>query len=216
MAFPTTGILDSFTGSDETPIATNWSGPIYSTISQLRRLSNKLAPSATAFGGSWYDISTFGPNCEVYATIDTLANSSSFTGILYARAINPNTTNLSGYIMQIFDTGVGGSGAIGIYREDNGSDTQIGSSYNPPGGLQLGDKYGMSCVGAIIAGFYCPVSTGIWTSAVISATDATYGAAGFLGVALDSAGAAFRLDQFGGGTIAVTPPVTPTVAWWKA
>lgn len=201
--FPTTGLLDSFAGADETPIATNWSGPIFSGIGELRRLSNALAPNATVFGGSYYDIASFGPDSEVYATIAVLDGGGVFTGFLYCRAQSVGTTSLDGYIAYFYDST--GAGELRMAREDNGSDTDL-ATYTPPDPIAVGDKYGLRCLGTTIELWYAPVSTGSW-SMVASAVDATYNLSGRLGVALDSAAPATRLDDFGGGTY-VAPSVT--------
>lgn len=197
MAFPTTPILDTFAGADESPITTNWSGPIYPGLDQMRRLSGQLAAPATSFGGSWYDIATYGPDCEIYITIQTLGADGNSV-FLYARTLNLNTTSLDGYSLH-FETR-SGADFFRLIQMTDGGDTIIDSDDTIS--WSAGDSLGMACIGSNIQGWRKPVA-GSWTQ-VLDATDTVYPGAGFLAVAADAD--TFRLDDFGGGTIGgVTP-----------
>lgn len=196
MPFPTTPILDSGAGVDANPIAGNWSGPIYPGLGQLRRLSNQIVWSGTT-SGSWWNPTTFGPDCETYATINTLGTDGNLI-LLYARAQNLNTTSLDGYVVYL--NLLSGADHFRIARETDGSDTDIDSDDTIT--WAVGDSIGIACIGTNIQGWRKPAA-GAWTQ-VLDATDATYAAAGSLAALVDSA--TFGLSNVGGGTIGAAAP----------
>jgi len=200
--FPKTPILDSGAGANEDPIAVNWSGPIFSGIAQLRRVSNQIAPNASAFGGSYIDLSQYGPDCEAYATIAALQAIDTIDGYLYVRAQNVGTTSLDGYIVMLFrSSGVNDDG-LQLAVETDGADTALGFS----GGFDwaVGDKYGIRANKNRIEAWRCP-SGGSWTR-LISAVDSTYASAGYIGLAAEAS--SLRLTDIGGGTAQLYPFVS--------
>lgn len=198
MAFDTP-ILDSFTGSDEDPIATNWSGPIATGIDQLRRVSNQLAPDSTNYCGSWYDVSTFGPDCEAYLTIAAKygVNNALY---LYARATSVGTAGIDGYVLQLNEVAAG-TDTLALYRVDNWGLTQITTLVNQE--VSVGDKIGIRCMGSRIEAWYWSPGGG-WVLQSL-AIDSNHATAGYIG--LEANPGAARWDDFGGGVVVPTGPV---------
>jgi len=194
MAFPTTGILDDFTGT-ENPISTNWSGPLYEGETELRKTGGVLLGGA---GNSYWDADVnVGPNCEAYFTITTLPGDT-FTLSVYARMVNVGTASMNGYRVK-YQFKAGLTDQIFIDRITNKIATTIGGSIGLD--FSVNDGLGIECINDQIS---CYRRTGgVWTL-VGSRTDATYGAAGIIGIELgDGTG---QVDDFGGGTISPASP----------
>lgn len=189
MAFPTTPILDTFTGT-ENPIATGWSGPLYFGETELRKGSGVLFGGA---GNSYWDISIFGPNCEAYFTITTLPGDT-FTLSVYARIQGPNTTGMDGYRVK-YRFNAGGTDLIFIDRIDDRIATTLGGSINQD--FAVGDSIGIQCIGNQVSAWRKP-SGGSWTL-IGTRTDSTYSSPGYIGVEL--ADGTCQADDFGGGSI---------------
>lgn len=200
----TENVLDSFNRADESPIAGNWTGPIAAGIAQLKLTSNALAPNTT-FGGSWWQREIYPADQFAHITISAIGGSGIGAALtLYCRAQSVGTSSLDGYIVTYDDT----SGIqVRLWREDNGSDTQIGSSFTT-GTATAGDKIGVRAIGNTIEAWFAPAGTGVWQLAT-SAQDTTYRLPGFLGVAMDSAAPSVRGDNFGGGPFIEIPPAKP-------
>ena len=203
-AFPTTGVLDNFNRADEDPLANGtWSGAITSGGEQCRIVSNAVQGRATAgHVGTSYWGGTFGPDSEVFIDITTRAATAGDKAGVFLRIVNPGTASVDGYIALIrFD--VAGD-LIRVLRLDNAVETQIGSDINVSPNFVSGDGFGMSMVGSTIT-LYKRLS-GTWSS-LGTITDATYSAAGNIGV--DSEAPDFVGDNFGGGTVVVSGGAVP-------
>lgn len=204
MAFPTTSILDYFNRADEGPppgadwVNVSWTGG-------LRVVSNACQVD------SYYDCAAFwnhivGPDCEVYATIKAVNPLGNRDFILFLRVDDPETT-------AAFYAVVASMSADTISLVIPVSPFTLGT-YNVPGGVSVGDSFGMSAAGTTIKAFYKPAA-GSW-SEVLNVTDANFGAAGYLGVEINNtASDPDSIDDFGGGNIVNAAPVadfsgTPT------
>lgn len=203
MAFPTTAVLDSGTGANADPIGGNWTKLLANV--EITRVSNKIAGPNSGVGDDYWNVSvTSSADCEAYATVDTLY--SLFEDIrLYLRM-----------------TGVSGNGYMGIWAKD-GSNNDNWAIYKVTGGTGLSlltsgtlgvgvmtaaDKVGIEIIGTTIK-LYRKAGAGAWAQiASASTTDATYSAAGYVGVTMNGPNA--RLINIGGGPFA-SPPVN-TVA----
>lgn len=203
MAFPTTGILDLFAGATEDPITTRWSGSLHAGENQLKRLSGQARHETviTAAGASWYDVQTFGANCEAYCIVATRPNDGNPCSV-YARVINPGTGSLSGYRVRLQSVAGGANDIFRILRIDNNVSTTLGADMTQE--FASGDSIGIECIGNQISAWYKPAA-GSWTL-LGTRTDATYSAAGFLGLEVGSATDDVVFDDFGGGTVIAGGP----------
>lgn len=202
MAFPTTPILDSGAGADETPVTTNFTVPVDTGIGSLNRTSNQFA-SASGFAGAYYDLSQFGPDCEAYATIAAIPGGGE-DALVFARFKDVGTATPDGYYWRV----TGGATFTATLRvETDGSSSILDTVSSLT--VVNGDKLGIACIGTTIQGWL--FQSGAW-SKLSEVTDATYGAAGYIGMILN--GGAPKLTDFGGGTISAAVP--GAVAWFRA
>lgn len=204
MAFPTTGLLDAFAGSDEDPIATNWSGPTRTGAAAgvLRLVSNEIARSSTTAGKtnwmSYYDISTFGPDSEVYAVLGTLPGGTGSVS-LTARIRDPGAAGVDFY-QASYTVGTGWR----AFRVTNNVYVQLGSTVGSPA-MSAGDSIGLEVTGtgATVTVRVLHKTGGSW-SEIISTGDTSVDritVAGYLGAEFNEATA--RMDDFSGGTVVV-------------
>jgi hypothetical protein len=207
MAFPTTSILDSFTGADENPIATNWSGGVHSSDDQMRRLSNTLRGQPQANASGYWDLATFGPDCEVYLTITTQLNIDGDKVLLYLRGTDFGTTTPDGYeVRLIFHPA--GTDVVQVYEVTDNNRTQLGADISQ--NFADGDALGASVIGSTITVYRLP-SGGAWTS-LGTRTDGTHTGAGRLGITITDSNAPTVVgvfDQFGGGTAVLSQILLP-------
>lgn len=202
MPFPNTPILDGGTSPIENPIAANWSGPYVSGTSQLQRTSTGIARTTAAGDNSYYDISTFGPDMEAYATIAVLETATNTEESDLCIRLNNGpgaSASRSCYVINIRASSTASSDRMRIYRLDAGAATQLGATYTI-GTIQVGDSYLIRAVGNQIEGFYNIQGTG-WTSRIGPVTDNTYSSGSH--IVLQMARAASRLTNFGGGSVNV-------------
>lgn len=197
--FPTASVLDSGTGSDENPVAGSWSGPTVTGFGQLRRISNQFANGAgdSNDNGSYWNVgATSSADCEVYATIPTVASGSGNWVELEARIQAVSTSGADYYAVSANFSTQG----IDYWVVTNGSYTQLGVTQTLPGGVSWanGDSLGLEIVGSTITAYF-KASGGSW-QAVSSRTDSTYSSAGH--IALSIGGATARVTNFGGGPFA--------------
>lgn len=199
MAFPLTPILDDFNRSNTgPPPSSSWSGPVFSGDGQLKVVSNQLSVNASGFSDNYWN-TLVGPDCEVYATIVTIAGSGTPTFYLDARITSPNAAGVSGYELDWAET-TGATDSLFLYRFDSGVYTQLGASVSQE--VASGDSLGMSVIGSTITGYY-KSGAGAWTS-FGARTDSTYTGIGYISIGSDNT--THKFDNFGGGTIGSSPP----------
>lgn len=205
MAFPSTSVLDNFTGTDGTDL------PVYSANWQATPTGGSAleiqanAATGTSAGGnntnSW--ATDYGPDCEVYVTINTKPADGN---VILLLARGQQTTSLltaDGYALRFVQNA--GTDTFVIQRITNGAATSLSSTFSQE--VTNGDSIGLEIVGNTLTAYY-KAGGGAWTS-LGSTTDSTYTAAGKIGMLTSSTGV--RLDAFGGGTYVATG-VTGTVA----
>lgn len=205
MAFPSTSVLDNFTGTDGTDL------PVYSANWQATPTGGSTleiqanAATGTSAGGnntnSW--VTDYGPDCEVYVTINTKPADGN---VILLLARGQQTTSLltaDGYALRFVQNA--GTDTFVIQRITNGAATSLSSTFSQE--VTNGDSIGLEIVGNTLTAYY-KAGGGAWTS-LGSTTDSTYTAAGKIGMLTSSTGV--RLDDFGGGTYVATG-VTGTVA----
>jgi len=189
MAFPTTAVIDAFTRVDAATLGASYSmfygGPDTHSISSNRALT----PLSGTWTGDYYNVSTFGPACEIYFKIVAGAASPHYP---CARIVDPGTGTPDGYCVDINSS----ANTHYIQRIDNGVTTSLGASISQA--IANGDSVGLECSGSSIS-FYYKSGAGAWSN-LASRTDATYAAAGYL--AWCDLNQNNTYDDFGGGTIA--------------
>lgn len=192
MTFPTTGILDNFTGSNGvSPPNANWTN-VYNGIAIQ---SNQVTGSVDAdWNLSGWSAGTFGPACECYCTIN-LKPIESRPVTLLSRMTTLSIASLCCYTISFrVESGVD---TVVVERTDNAVGTQLGAtSYQE---LTAGCSVGVEVAGNVITPMY-KAPAGSWaplTDAIRS--DSTYPNAGYTGLLF--ADTTVRVDNYGGGTI---------------
>ncbi len=108
-----------------------------------------------------------------------------------ARTVNLGGGTLNGYYLFVNST------SAKLYRIDSGTNTQLGADFTQT--IATGDSFGMSLVGSTIT-VYFKAAAGSWTS-LGTRTDATYSAAGKIGIRGADGTNISLADDFGGGTL---------------
>jgi hypothetical protein len=220
MAFPTTPLIDNFARANENPLASPWAVAAYWWASPLVLLSNHVAngnvTGPTSFAsGSFFVGGQFGPDFEVYFTVDTLpalANEGFGLDLFLddpADPVGPQST---------FD--------VNFYREGGGTyhctlsywldDIFQGDLYNLTGvTLTAGDQLGVRRIGAQWTLYRngVPLANGSTRGSYLSTILAG------LYIDEDTANQVTRLRGFGGGTIprtTITPSVVGSVSSGRA
>lgn len=205
MAFPSTSVLDNFTGTNGTDLpvySSNWQTAPTGGVN-LEIQSNAATGTAAASNNTNSWATSYGPDCEVYVTITTKPADGNIL-LLLARGVQETSlATADGYCLRFAP--VAGTDTITIQRIDNGAQTSISSAFSQE--VSNGDSIGLEIIGNTLTAYYKP-SGGAWTS-LGSTTDSTYTTAGKIGLLTSST--TIRLDDFGGGTY-VAPGVTGTVA----
>ncbi len=194
MAFPTTSVLTDFTAAngDLDVRDTRFSKSIFGTESNTMAITSNQCKSPSGVQTAWWNAASFGPDCEVFATV--IATGGNFSN-LYLRLVTPGSSAVDGYKIRLF------SSSAAVFRIDNGVQTQLGSTMAWT--LAANDVAGADMVGSTITVY----QNG---TAVDNRSDGTYTAAGFIGLGADSNGPI--LDDFGGGTIGAVAGNTYTAS----
>lgn len=192
MSFPTvTDLLDNFNRANEgPPPSANWSTTDSPGLSVV---GNQAAPGASGGNATAWDATTFGPDSEAYATVAVSQAVDEYMGLeaRLADIITPGTRD--GYGVYVVRRS--GTDQWECYRLDNQIFTLLGATVTGPD-VDPGDKIGIEIIGTTIKGYHFDGAT--WTE-VLSRTDSTYTAAGFIGLHAD--GTVARWDDFHGGTV---------------
>lgn len=200
MAFPTTSVLDDFNRADGDAGA-NWTGDLIgASWPKPDVASNQLrADVGNAFSSGWWNVATYGPDCEVYCTFATAPGNAVR---LYARGSDFGTATYDGYEIECDNS------SSYLQKVVNGTRTTIQSF-----GVLFasGDSVGMEVTGTSTTTIRCyrKPSGGAWGQIGTDQTDASspLTAAGHLGIVFVNDSTA-RIDNFGGGTI-VAAATTP-------
>jgi len=211
MAFPTTGILETFTGANgTTPPNANWTNDVIGAGAGngIEIQSNEGAAVGGGVDSAYWNAGTDGPNCEIYMEVPTRP-ADTFDVSLFARVQNPGiAATVAGYVLS-FTRDDGAGDDLRLRRADAGSVfTTIGAPITVV--FSDGDWFGLRIDGSTFEIWHNPIGTGVWVQ-VGTRTDATYSVAGNL--AIVSTNATARVDNFGGGTIAASSTTTTTGLW---
>lgn len=194
MAFPFTTVLDTFSGGDQNPITTNWTTPMRTGDENIRISGGKIISEfAGGDSSAWYDLATFGPNCEVFATfVDDPVTGDVYN--LYLRLQGVGSTLTAGYSLAIVP---GATDQWVVFNSVTNVEVGLYESQE----VNAGDSIGLRATGNKFQMWYKP-SAGVWTRVGTPRTDSTYFTAGYIGVKIQQSGATVvGLDDFGGGNI---------------
>jgi len=196
-AFPTTGTVDTFIRANEDPLsdAGKWSSPVFVGLDSRRIVSNECVSDAVNQGSNYRNTQDYGPDTEAFNTISTKGTGDLEETGLLARLVDVGLSTVDGYF---WGTSVR-TAATDVWRMrrvDNGASTTLGATIAQE--YASGDGAGGDIIGITLQ-IYQRVS-GVWSS-LGTRTDATYSAAGKIGIG-DNGGAVVQaLTNFGGGTI---------------
>lgn len=197
MAFPTTSVLDDFNRADENPLSGGGNWGDRNTNDDLSIETNLVRGQTVGqLASRYWAAATYGPDCEVYCTVNHTPNTASDYMRLWLRISNPGAAGETGYMMQWTNDANG----CRLFKE-TARETYTQLAQAAAARYTDADVVGMSAVGTTLTVYKNGTS-------VLSTTDATNGGAGYL--ALGGRGTSFRWDDFGGGTIsaAATKPAT--------
>lgn len=196
--FPTTSLLDNF---DRASLGANWSTDPYAAGQSALTITSNQASSSDGAGCSWYNVATYGGDCEVYIVIATKPSAGDTE--IGLRTVSVGTIGVDGYDLECNVVAGAGNDLIEVNRIDNQTFTQLGASITQE--WAGGDSFGLEAIGSVLTAYY-KSGAGSW-SAIGNRTDATYSAAGYLTLMIESTDA--RVDDFSGGTVVAGQPTMP-------
>jgi hypothetical protein len=195
MGFPSTPILDTFTGSDGTDLtvySANWT---LITANDLEIQGNAATGTAVATCGVMWNVADYGPSSEVYVTLSTTPADGQSVRIFLRYDLVGDT----GYRLRQNKVAGAANDTWLLQRDDADAFTTLGATITQE--VSNGDAIGIFMIGSIIAAYYKAVA-GSWTE-LGTREDATYTAAAKL--MLFCTDTTVRLDDFGGGTTVANP-----------
>lgn len=194
MAFPTTSLVDDFNRADTgPPPSSNWTGPIISGNDGYKVVSNQATPNTVACSDYW-NAATFGPDTEAYVTVASSADGDYTELFVRLAPVGPN-----GYLARFRRADANPGYTNFIYRCDSGSFTQLTTGTDNSAAFSANDKLGVEIIGTTITMYR--FHSGAWTAGIQATGDATYSAAGNIGMRTPI-GATETYDDFSGDTIA--------------
>lgn len=200
MAFPTTGVLETFTGSNGTsPPNSNWSNGIDGGSGiEIQGNQADTAHVTNSYGGGWWNAAQFGPDVEAFVSVASKSEENDQIGLAIRVQSPGNAGTWDGYVIN-WDSKLAATDEISVWVITNGSGTQLGATIMQE--MAAGDKLGVEMIGNSLKVYR--YNGGTWTL-LATRTDSTYTGAGFIGLNLRNANATggnMRADDFGGGTV---------------
>ena len=194
-------IIDTCVRANEgPPLSASWGNSWHGT--GLIIASNKCVGNSDGNDrGGYWSAATFGPDIDMQVTISTIDENNFFRTVeLQARLVNPtNAGTVDGYAARIEpDSGGNGFAArMRLWRIDNGVYTALSDSNNEHT-FADGEKYRFTITGSTLEHFYD--AGGGWVS-IDTATDSTYSASGYVGLATNTGAAKLTMIDFGAETV---------------
>lgn len=189
MPFPNTGILDNFNRANG-DLGASWTADILGASWPTPDIASNQckADAGNSWSAGYYNVATYGPDCEVYATIPVIPAGGSVR--LMARITSPGSGGtVDGYEIETY----GADSYLTVCV--NGVRTTISVLSS---GFSAGDGLGLECIGSTITGYRKPAA-GSWGS-IGTVADFAVSSAGYVGILFVNEATA-RLDDFGGGTV---------------
>ncbi len=192
--------LDNFDDGFENPLSDQgrWANGVSGGEVGLYVPSVWLACSIMTTCTGWRKFDQYGPDSEVYARLSVLPGDSNQLR-LYARLQQPGTSTYDAYMLRT--TQLSGTDQVSLERVDNGTIVPL-LTINQE--LVAGDLLLLRVQGQMLEAW---LRSGSWSRIGVVA-DATYGAAGYVGVGLR--GTTGRADDFGARTMGASPPPDTT------
>jgi len=197
--FPTTGILDTFDRANATTLGANWSllHDWNSWVVDWGITGNLCYnPDTGGYCEQYYNVSTFGPDSEVYVTLSTITPQGTADGTgLDLRAQQPGA-NYDGYTL--YCNHQPNPNTWRIDTVTNAVSTTLGAAVDRA--MANGYKMGFEIIGSVLTGY---IDTGGGWSTVLTRTDTgnLYPNAGYLGGYGTGLEITWRWNDFGGGTV---------------
>jgi hypothetical protein len=208
MPFPTTSVLDTFTRADDLVGAgnSNWA---VSRNSGLYIYTNEAGPFSAAISqaNSW--AASFPANQEVFYTLRGSVPNPGFWTMCYVRLQTSTNLDADCYYLLTFTTTGTNNDEQSLWSQVSLVNTQLGATINLGVDTALGDQFGMSASGTTITAYRNGTSTG-------SRTDSAIAAAGYIGLQTQANSGAVRMDDFGGGAIAIPSFVARPSTYMRA
>lgn len=199
--FPFTGLLDNFNRADG-GLGANWDEKLFDGDDVLTIDTNLVKGANGGINNSQGWATQLGPDVEVFIEI---VSGSGNQVLLAVRWTALDTGTPDGYAVR---SRGGAVDNVVLFRFDNGSPIGLATI---PQEVDDGDWLGLRIVGDVLTVYYIDISVSPNWVLIGEETDATYSAAGHVGILLESD--AGRVDNFSGGTIGdiTIEPVTATV-----
>lgn len=203
MAGPTTAVLDDFNRADGA-LGANWPSSVIEFNTKCVIVSNAAkAADASRNDARW--TASFGPDSEAYGTV-SIVPANTLGQYLYVRIANPNSATMNCYAIKFTRFDGAPDTRVAYQRFDSGVATTLGANETGFPSPVAGQKYFLDATGSTITGHL--FDSGAWTD-ISSRSDATYSAAGYIGMGFQS-NSAGQMDDFGGGTVVVVSGNTYT------
>ena len=191
MPFPTTDVLDNFTGTNGTDLPVysgNWS--TVGGQGTLEIQSNQAGPATNNQSINYWNVEDFGADQEVHCI--STAKMNGFSGITL-RMIDANLSSFDCYLFFLRPNA--GDDNVEIYHFNNGSASQLGADFTQE--IADGDSIGLEGIGDVLTAYYKPAA-GAWTS--LGTRDGSgINTAGKIGIYGTTS--SVRMDDWGGGTV---------------
>ena len=207
MAFPTTSVLDDFNRANESPVNTNWAAIPDIADGEMNLNTNAVRAAEASTSMSHWSAASFGPDMEVFITVVVWEDANGSNHFLHVRLDPSGTTGIDGYQMATTKRS-GQDDQIEIVRLDADTETILGSVFDVGGELDDGIDIGLEVIGTTIAVYR---DTGGGWSQDFSREDSTYdGTSPHVRIAMGMEDESGSMDDFGGGTVAVTTVSFPS------
>jgi hypothetical protein len=207
--FPSTPILDNFNRANEQPLAGIWTNNIYGSPSGgCQTTLNSVirwGPAGSGNETGCYVTEAFGDNQEVYLDFGVITTvGSAVANIPFCvQSAGIGTSGTDGYELR-HQWQEGADDVIGIYRNDNGVRTLLGTTMTAPI-AEIGDKIGVRALADGTFTAYFKDGAADWVELGVR-SDTTYDCANTR-IGLNIRTADHRFDNVGGGSIGGSPPV---------
>ena len=191
-------VLDSFNRANENPLsdAGRWTNGIIGSVENgLNVSSNTLACSLGSTCTAWRNNAQYGADAEAWAKVTTLPGAGNSIR-LYVRLQQPGSTALTGYMLRTNQ--LAGTDQVFLERWDPNNTLRTLLTMSQE--LGVGNTLLVRAQGSTLEAWRYDGAS--W-SRLGAVTDATYPAAGYVGVGIR--GTAGRLDDFGARTLGVVP-----------
>lgn len=211
MAFPTTSVLDNFTGTDGTDLpvySANWAQSNTNWPNLEIQANAATGTVSSAVQADHWTAATFGPDSEAFVTITTKPSAGSWDFVQVMARLQGvgGADTVDGY--DCYMNVAAGTDVAGIERIDNGVFTLLGAEASQE--WAAGDALGLEIIGTTSnIKMYRKPSGGSWAQLGSTQSDSTYQNAGSIGIMVGNTTG--RSDDFGGGTIVVGDAFNPVL-----